>query len=70
MNDQIMLDDLKVCGLKNDLVTINPKYKKVSVKLVRPTSDLVSDSLDFSPAGVKTMLDAGYNDADKVVQYL
>jgi len=70
MNDQIINDDLALCGLKNDLAITDPKYKKVKVRIVKPDRDLTSNSLDFNPAGILSMIEQGYKDADTVVEYL
>jgi NTE family protein len=70
MNDQIIQDDLALCGLKNDLATIDSKYRKVKVRIVKPAGDLTSNSLDFNPTDVLRMIDQGYKDADSAVEYL
>jgi NTE family protein len=69
MNDQIVQDDIELCGLKNDLSVIDPQYRLVKVRMVKPQGDLTSNSLDFNPVDVARMIDQGYQDADKV-EYL
>jgi len=66
MSEQIMRVDINVVGLKNDLATINQKYKIISVNLIMPESELTNDSLEFNPAGIREMIDIGYKDAFKI----
>lgn len=66
MSDEIMRADLKICGLKNDLVTLNSKYRKVTIdRVVAPSQD-VGDSLDFSQAGIQKLKELGYQNARRV----
>ena len=64
MNDQVMNDDLLLCGLKNNLSEIDPKYRKVKVRIVKPVAPLTSDSLNFDPGSIIQMIAQGYKDAD------
>jgi predicted acylesterase/phospholipase RssA len=66
MGDEIVLADLQVCGLKNDLAELNPKYRKVKIRVVMPSEGLTDDSLDFDPESIKRMIEIGYKDACKV----
>jgi NTE family protein len=69
MSAQIIRNDIEQCGLKNELAEINPKYKKVTVRVVMPENDLVKNSLEFDPADVRRMIDLGYHDADLAVNW-
>jgi NTE family protein len=63
MGDQIVRADLQMCGLKNDLAELKPKYKKVKVRVLQPKESLTDDSLDFDPAAIQRMMALGYRDA-------
>lgn len=69
MNDQIAKNDLEEVGLKNDLASINPKYRKVTVRVVMPSTPLPTDALTFDPATIREMMKQGYDDATKVMLY-
>jgi NTE family protein len=60
MNDEVSRADLRIAGLKNDLSELRPKYRKVKIRLFQPKEPLPFDSLDFDPANLRTMIDAGY----------
>jgi NTE family protein len=66
MSDEIIRADLKVCGLKNDIAEMDPKYKKVSVRVLQPSRKLVLDSLAFDPEAIREMIATGYKDACQV----
>jgi len=59
MSDEIARQDLRIAGMKNDLVGLKPEYRKVTIRVIEPSSDLPYDSLDFSPAGVQDMMAMG-----------
>jgi NTE family protein len=67
MSDQIINDDIKIVGLKNDLADINPKYRKISIRLVQPSGILLQDSLQFTLEDTKRLIELGYNDADNAI---
>ncbi len=69
MSDQIARSDIEEVGLKNDLADINPKYKKVKVRVVIPSKPLGVDSLTFEPEDTKRLIEQGYNDAENVTVY-
>ena len=69
MSDQISRFDIEEIGLKNDLADVNPKYRKVKVRVVIPSKPLGVDSLTFDPDKIKSMIDQGYQDADKYTTY-
>lgn len=69
MSDKIAQFDIEEIGLKNDLADINPKYRKVRVRVVIPSKPLGVDSLSFNPDDTRRMLQQGYEDADKFVVY-
>lgn len=70
MVDQIIKNDIEICGLKNDLSQIDPRYRKISVRVVMPDDVLVQDSLMFDPKIVSKLIDKGYEFADRAVMYL
>ncbi len=60
MNDEVSRADLRIAGLKNDLSQLRPEYRKVKIRLFQPREPLPFDSLDFDPANIRAMIDAGY----------
>lgn len=58
MATEILLNDIKLCRLKNQL----PSYQKVQLRVLKPSKDL-GDSFDFSPARSQERMDLGYQDA-------
>ena len=69
MSDQIVNNDIEMCGLKNDLAQIDPKYKKVKIRVVMPDQTLTKDSLSFDADQIHLMMEIGYATADNVVVY-
>lgn len=67
MSDQIMKSDIAVAGLRNDLVSVDHRYKKVRIRLVMPENELVSDSLVFDPKTIQSLIELGYKDADNCI---
>lgn len=65
MSAEIMDNDLKICGLKNKLVEAlgGLEYRKVKVRVIRPSSELNVDSLTFDGSDIARMIELGYNDA-------
>lgn len=63
MNNEVIRNDIKVIGLKNDLAVIDPRYRHIEVNLIQPSEGLGVDSLDFDQEGVKRMRLVGYRDA-------
>jgi hypothetical protein len=68
-SDTVMRNDLKLCGLKNDLTELKPEYKKVKIRLLQPSTPLMGD-LDFDPGLIKTLMQVGYEDACKLASSL
>jgi NTE family protein len=64
MNDEVSRADLRIAGLKNDLSQLRPEYRKVRIRVFQPKEPLPFDSLDFDPAHIRTMIDAGYAQSD------
>lgn len=62
MADEILLNDIKVCGLKNRLARLGEPYKEVKIRLIKPSKDL-GDSLDFSTQKLRDLIAFGYADA-------
>jgi NTE family protein len=69
MSDQIVKNDIEICGLKNDLAEINHSFRKVRVRVVMPDQPLTKDSLNFDPDSIHMMMEIGYSMADKFVVY-
>lgn len=69
MSDQIVNNDIELCGLKNDLAVIDPRFRRVKVRVVMPDNVLTKDPLNFDPTLIKEMIDIGYLAADKFVIY-
>lgn len=67
MNDEIIENDLKVVGLKNDLAVIDPKYRHVTFRVIRPMASLPGTSLDFDPEAAKQKYDIGRRAARDVM---
>jgi NTE family protein len=67
MTSQILADDLRVCGMKNELSERDTKYRKIKLRVLQPSvPELTPDSLDFSPDIVKQLEKQGYEDACKI----
>jgi hypothetical protein len=62
-----MKSDIAVAGLRNDLVSVDHRYKKVRIRLVMPENELVSDSLVFDPKTIQSLIELGYKDADNCI---
>jgi NTE family protein len=62
MSDEILLNDIKVCLLKNKLADHGEPYKKIKLRLLIPSRG-VGDSLDFSHDKIQEMIAFGYEDA-------
>src|SRR6266446_9254900 len=60
LSGEVNRADLRIAGLKNDLSQLRPEYRKVRIRLFQPSTPLPFDSLDFSPANLRQMFDAGY----------
>ncbi len=69
MCDQIIVDDLKICGLHNKLVLAGQETDKkhINVRLIQPAQNLTQNSLDFSQAAIQPMMKQGYEDAKRVL---
>lgn len=65
--NQIEVADLKICGYKNELAELRPKYRKVKIRLLQPSVPVTDDSLDFDPKKIQDMITLGYADACKLV---
>lgn len=63
MSTEIVLGDLKEAGLKNRLAELGESYKKVKIRLIHPSKNLIDCSLDFTPKEVRRMREVGYADA-------
>lgn len=66
LSNEVVLGDLKECGLKNDIAKLGGPYKDVKIRVVYPSQLLTKDSLDFDPASISRMRKIGYEDALKI----
>lgn len=66
---QIMLADLKVCGLKNALAEPTGAYARVDVRLLMPKGELIENPLDFDQKKIQDMMDVGYADAQALGEH-
>lgn len=70
MADEIMLNDIKICELKNKLAMAGFKkasgerYREVKIRLLKPSRG-IGESLDFSKEKIREMIAFGYEDACK-----
>lgn len=64
MSDQILRSDLQVTELKNELATINSRFRRVRIRVVQPTTRLTEESLSFDPQKIREMMARGYSDAE------
>ncbi len=62
MSDEILLNDIRVCELKNRLAAHGEPYKQVKIRLLKPSRG-VGDSLDFTAEKIREMIAFGYQDA-------
>ena len=69
MNSQIVKNDIEITGLKNELSELEPRYRRVKVRLVMPKFELNGDSLEFKPDEIVRLIEQGYQDADDVIVY-
>lgn len=60
MSEQITKNDLELCGVKNELAIIDPRYRKVKVRVVAPEKSLVQDSLNFDTSVIAALIDYGF----------
>ena len=65
MSDEIMMADLQVCGLKNDLAELTDRYRKVKIRLLRPSAPLGVEPMDFGQENIQRLIQIGYEDAQK-----
>jgi len=64
MSSEILADDVKVALMYNDMAAGGLTDKReLKIRVIRPSSVLTSDSLDFSPDKLEAMRMAGYEDA-------
>lgn len=69
MSDQILRSDLQVTELKNQLAEINPNFRRVKIRVVQPSSRLTEEPLAFDQKKIREMMERGYGDADRFVEY-
>jgi NTE family protein len=69
MSDQIVANDIELCGLKNDLAITDPRFKKVKVRVVMPNGILTKDPLNFDRVDIVRMMAEGYETADTFTVY-
>lgn len=64
MADEILLNDIRVCELKNKMADLGEPFKKVKIRLLKPSRG-VGDSLDFAHEKIREMIAFGYEDVKK-----
>jgi NTE family protein len=64
MADEILLNDIKICELKNRMADLGEPYKKIKIRLLKPSRG-VGESLDFSHEKIREMITFGYEDVKK-----
>lgn len=69
MSDQIMQNDIKIAGLKNEFAQRDPKYKIIKIRLLVPSTNLTDDSLVFDKEVIKSLFQQGYDDARNNIVY-
>lgn len=64
MSTEILLNDLRTCGLVNQLVRLGeaPGKRDIKLRVVKPSGPL-GESLSFDPSSIQKMLVLGYRDA-------
>ncbi len=64
MSDEILENDIQVALLYNQLATLNATYKRfVDIKIIRPTTYLPIESLDFDHNKIMRIIQIGYDNA-------
>ena len=58
MMNEVVENDLKVCALKNNV----EGYRKIKLRVFRPSERLSGPSLDFDPKNIRYELGLGYRD--------
>lgn len=66
MNGQIMYDDLRTAGLKNELSQVEDKYRNVKFRLIQPSVGL-GDGLSFEREEIASMIEQGYHDSENPI---
>jgi NTE family protein len=64
--DEIMENDLKVTGYKNELAELKEEYRKVKVRVMQPKAGTRMDefsSTEFNPDHIEEMIQIGYKEA-------
>lgn len=64
-SNEMVHDDFRECGLKNELAKQSEKYQHVNVRIIRPSEPLGTESLHFSPEQARRLIDLGYEDAKR-----
>ena len=62
MLNQIMKHDLELTLLKNKLAEIDPKFKRVELRIIYPKIELTPNPLEFDSKKIAMMLQLGYED--------
>src|SRR5216683_2914720 len=68
MGDQIEDNDLKICNLVNNIVSLwgMPDKRHIELRIIRPNSIILKNSLDFNPINLQRMFSQGYQDAKTI----
>jgi NTE family protein len=63
MSTEVVTNDYRVCGLKNELAETKDKYKPLKTTIIRPLKPLGTNVLEFSKEQSERLMVRGYEDA-------
>ncbi len=63
MSTEIVANDYRVCGLKNEMARTRSEYELVKLTVIRPSKQLGTKSLKFTPEQSAELMKRGYEDA-------
>jgi predicted acylesterase/phospholipase RssA len=65
-NDEAMLNELKIVGLKNDIASLGGKYKNIKFRVFMPKFNRDINVLSFDHSVILDLIKSGYADACSV----
>jgi NTE family protein len=70
MSDEIINNDLHKAISINKMISAGffSNKRKIPIRIIRPSSKLIDNSLDFSQATIQEMIKTGYEDAKRVCE--
>lgn len=63
LTNEMLKNDLKLAGLKNDLAKISDEYKNVKIRVIMPKDVLVKDAFTFDHKIIASLVKRGYEDS-------